>query len=262
MTKMKVLIVDDEVIIAMDIKNRLENLGYTITAMAHSGDDAIKMAAQTHPDIVLMDIMLGESMDGIEAARQIYKLLDIPIIYLTAYADEKTLSRAKITKPFGYILKPFDERELHSTIEIALYNHNLERELKESKKWLHAALNSIGEAVIATDKEGIIKLINPFAQAITGWKDEEAINKPLGTIFKIINGDTGEKVEDAREKVFREGIFYGLAFNTILIGKNGTKIPVDIIGSAIKDERNNIIGVILTFYDISERKKFETMKAS
>src|SRR5665811_1143250 len=112
MAKMKVLIVDDEAIIAMDIKNRLEHLGYTITAIAHSGNDAIKMAAQTHPDIVLMDIMLGESMDGIEAARQICKILDIPIIYLTAYADEKTLSSAKITKPFGYILKPFDEREL------------------------------------------------------------------------------------------------------------------------------------------------------
>lgn len=262
MAKIKVLIVDDEAIIAMDLKNRLEHLGYSITAIAHSGDDAIKMAAQTHPDIVLMDIMLGKSMDGIEAARQINKLHDIPIIYLTAYADENTLSRAKITKPFGYILKPFEERELHSAIEIALYNHNLERELKENKKWLHAALNSIGEAVIATDKEGKIKLINPFAQAITGWKDEEAINKPLGTIFKIISGDTGEKVEDARAKVIREGIFYGLACNTILIGKNGNRIPVDIIGSAIKDDRNNIIGVILTFHDISERKKFEAMKAS
>ncbi|MCX9084460.1 MAG: response regulator [Candidatus Methanoperedens sp.] len=256
MSKKKVLIVEDEAIIAMDIKNRLEKIGYVITAMVYSGKDAIKNAGHNHPDIVLMDIMLGGGMDGIETAKQINELLDIPIIYLTAYADEKTLSRAKITKPFGYILKPFEERELHSTIEIAIYNHDLERKLKESKKWLQAALNSIGEAVIATDKNGIIKIMNPYAQAITGWKEEEAINNPLEAIFNVINGDTGEKVEDARAKVIREGIFYGLACNSILIGKNGNKIPVDIIGSAIRDDRNKIIGVILTFYDISERKPF------
>jgi PAS domain S-box-containing protein len=262
MSNTKVLIVEDEAIVAMDIKNRLENRKYTVTGIASSGEDAIKMAIETRPDIVLMDIMLDGEMDGVETAEKILEGFYIPIIYLTAYADEKTLSCAKITKPFGYILKPFEEMELHAAIQIAIYNHNLERELKESKQWLHAALNSIGDAVIATDNEGIIKLINPFAQAITGWKYEEAINKPLGAIFNIINGDTGEKVEDARAKATREGIFYGLACNTILIGKNGTKIPVDIIGSAIKDDRNNIIGVILTFYDIGERKKFESMKAS
>jgi PAS domain S-box-containing protein len=256
MSNTKVLIVEDEAIVAMDIKHRLENLKYNVTGIASSGEDALKMATETCPDIVLMDIMLDGKMDGVETAEKILERFYIPIIYLTAYADEKTLSRAKVTKPYGYILKPFEEMELHASIEIAIYNHNLERELKESKQWLHAALNSIGDAVIATDKEGIIKLINPFAQAIMGWKEEEAINKPLGTIFKIINGDTGEKVEDARAKVIREGIFYGLACNTILIGKNGNKIPVDIIGSAIKDDRNNIIGVILTFYDISERKKY------
>lgn len=259
MVKIKVLIVDDEAIIAMDIKNQLEHIGYTITGIAYSGDDAIKMASQTHPDIVLMDIMLGESMDGIEAAKQIYKLLDIPIIYLTAYADEKTLSRAKITKPFGYILKPFEERELHSAIEIALYNHSLERELKESKEWLHAALNSIGDAVIATDKEGIIKLINPYAEALTGWKEEDAFDKSLGTIFNVINGDSGEKVEDPRIKTIREGIFYGLASNTLLIRNDGKEIPVDIIGSTIRDDRDNIIGLIFSFYDITERRQFKSM---
>jgi PAS domain S-box-containing protein len=262
MHNVKVLVVEDETIVAMDIKNRLENLKYIVTGTASSGEDGIILAAQTCPDIVLMDIMMGENMDGVETAEKIRSRFGIPVIYLTAYADEKTLSRAKITKPFGYILKPFEEMELNAAIEIAIYNHNIERELEESKQWLHDALTSIGDAVIATDKEGIIKLINPYAQAITGWKEEEALNKPLGTIFNIINGDTGEKVDDAREKVIREGIFYGLACNSILMGKNGNKIPVDIIGSAIKNNRKNIIGVILIFYDISERKKFENMKAS
>ncbi len=254
MVDVKVLIVEDEAIVALDIKNRLEHLGY-IPMIASSGEDAIKMSAETRPDLVLMDIMLGGKMDGIEAAVQIHKHIDIPIVYLTAYADEKTLSRAKITKPFGYILKPFEERELQCVIEIAIYNHHLERELKESKQWLHSALNSIGDAVIATDKEGTIKLINPFAEALTGWNKEEALNKPLGTIFNVINGDTGEKVGDPREKAIREGIFYGLVCNSKLVRKDGRNIPVDIIGSTIKDDRNNIIGVILTFYDITERNR-------
>ena len=257
MSKIRVLIVEDESIVAMDIKNRLELLGYTIPAVASTGEEAIKMTMQTRPDLVLMDIMLGDGIDGIETAEHIHKRIDIPIIFLSAYADEEILLRAKVTKPFGYILKPFEERELHSAIEIGIYNHNLEKELKESKKWLHAALNSIGDAVIATDKEGMIRLINPYAEALTGWKKEEALNKPLGMIFKIINGDTGGKVEDPRAKVYREGTFYGLAYNTLLVGKNGKEIPVDIIGSPIKDDMDNLIGVILTFYDIIERKQLE-----
>jgi len=253
----KVMIVEDESIVAMDIKNRLEHLGYIITAIVFSGEDAIIRIVETSPDIILMDIMLNGEIDGIEAAEYIHRRFDIPIIYLSAYADEKTLSRAKVTKPFGYILKPFEERELHAAIEIAIYNHNLERELKESKNWLQAALNSIGDAVIATDRDGMIKLINPYAEALTGWRKEEALGKPLGMIFNIINGNTGEKVEDPKSKVYREGTFYGLAINTILIRKNRKEIPVDVIGSPIKDDRDNLIGVILTFYDIIERKKLE-----
>lgn len=257
MTEIKVLVVEDEAIVAMDVKYRLESLGYIIPAIASTGEDAIKLAAQTSPEVILMDIMLGKGIDGVEAAEKIHSVSDIPIIYLSAYADEKTLARAKITKPFGYILKPFEERELHSAIEIAIYNHNLEKELKESKKWLQAAINSMGDAVIATDKNGKIKIMNPYAEALTGWKKEDVLDRPLKTIFNIINGDTGEKVEDPINRVYKEGTFYGLVSNTILIGKDGKEIPVEIIGSPIKDDRDAIIGVILTFYDIIERKQLE-----
>jgi len=167
MTNIKLLVVEDESIVAMDIKMRLQNLGYTVPAIAYSGEDAIRMAAETRPDIVLMDIMLGEGMDGVEAAEHIRQNFDIPVIYLTAYADEKTLSRAKITKPYGYILKPFEERELYSNVEIAIYNHKMEKELRDSRQWLHATIKSIGDAVIATDKDGIIKecnIITPTVQ--------------------------------------------------------------------------------------------------
>ena len=262
MVDVKVLIVEDEAIVALDIKNRLEKLGYNPT-IASSGEDAIKMSAETCPHIVLMDIMLDGKMDGIETAVQIHKHIDIPIIYLTAYADDKTLSRAKITKPFGYILKPFEERELHSAIEIALYNYNLERELKESEQWLSATLKSLGEAVIATDGKGIIKIINPFAEVLTGWRREEALGKPLTKVFNVISEGMDKQIEDPVTKAIRQESFYGLADHTVLIAKEGTRIPVDIIGTVIKDDRNGIIGVVLIFYDIIERIRIdETLKCA
>jgi PAS domain S-box-containing protein len=252
----QILIVEDNIIVAMDIQRRLIKLGYNVPVVVSSGEEAINKVKENNPDLVLMDINLYGQMDGIEAASKIHTFSDIPVIYLTAYTDEKTLERAKITETYAYIVKPFKERELQINIEIAFYKNRMEKELRDSRKWLHAALYSIGDAVIATDKEGIIKLFNPFAQALTGWKEEEAMDMPLGTIFNVINGDTGEKVEDPRAKAIREGTFYGLACNSILIGKDGWDIPVDIIGSPIKDDRNNIIGIILTFMTVSNPNQF------
>ncbi len=255
MANAKLLVVEDELIVAMDIKNRLENMGYFIVGTASSVEEAMKMATEALPDLVLMDIMLGDSMNGIEIAEHFREDLDIPVIYLTAYADDKTLSRAKITQPFGYILKPFEERELHSMIEIAIYNHDMERELRESRQWLNATLNSIGDAVIATDKDGIVRLINPSAEMLTGWKQNDAIGEPLDIVFNVIDEDTGKKVEDPGLKAKKEGIFYGLACNNILVGKDGRKIPIDIIGSLIKDDKDGILGTAITFYDTIERKQ-------
>jgi CheY-like chemotaxis protein len=115
-----------------------------------------------------MDIVIHGGMDGIETAGKIRSFFDIPVVFLTAYADEKTLERAKITEPFGYLIKPFKERELHVTIEIALYKHEMEKKLKEKNQWLVSVIESIGDAVIATDPDGTIRLMNPIAEALTG----------------------------------------------------------------------------------------------
>ncbi|MBI5651883.1 MAG: PAS domain S-box protein [Chloroflexi bacterium] len=129
-----ILIVEDENIIAMDLKNRLVALGYTVCASVPSGEAAIEKADAFHPDLVLMDIVLKGELDGIQAAAQIRQRLNIPVIYLTAYSDARTLARAKVTEPHGYILKPFEDRELHSTIEMALYKHTVEQQLRESEE--------------------------------------------------------------------------------------------------------------------------------
>jgi len=127
----RILVVEDEHIVAMGIKKMVKSLGYTVTGVASSGEDAISKAESTFPDVVLMDIMLKGDMDGVEAAGEIRKRFDVPVVYLTAYSDNKILERAKKTEPFGYIVKPFDENDLHSSIEIALHRHRKEKEKKE-----------------------------------------------------------------------------------------------------------------------------------
>ena len=257
MTNAQILIVEDEGIIAKDIQNTLESLGYAVPAIASSGEEAIKKTAETLPDLVLMDIVLEGHMDGVEAAEQIRDRFDIPVVYLTAYADNKTLQRAKITEPYGYILKPFSERELYTTIEMALYKHKMEKKLRESEQWLVTILKSIGDAVIATDSEGLVTFLNPVAEVLTGWKQKEAAGKPLGKVFNIINEITDKQAKNPVAKVLKEGIVVGLANHTVLIAKDGTKHPIDDSGAPIKDNKGNIIGVVLVFRDITERRKME-----
>jgi signal transduction histidine kinase/DNA-binding response OmpR family regulator len=139
----KILVVEDESIVAMDIKNRLVRLGYDVPSVAYAGEEAVEKATKICPDLVLMDIMLRGEMDGIEAARLILERLDVPVVYLTAFSDEDTLQRAKITGPFGYIIKPFEDRELHVALEIALYKHRMEKNLKESEEHLRAARDNL-----------------------------------------------------------------------------------------------------------------------
>jgi len=169
MGKAQILIVEDERIVAHDIEKSLRNLGFDVCASVPSGEEALEKAEGQRPDLVLMDIMLKGDMNGIEAAEQIRSRFNIPVVYLTAYADEEVLERAKITEPFGYIIKPFEERELGSAIKMALYKHKMERKLKESEEWFSTTLKSIGDAVITTDKEGRVTFMNPVAESLTGW---------------------------------------------------------------------------------------------
>ncbi|HEY6586398.1 MAG TPA: response regulator [Candidatus Methanoperedens sp.] len=257
MSKKQILIVEDESIVAEDLKETLISLGYAVPSVESSGEKAIEKIEGMRPDLVLMDIMLQGAMDGIETAKEVHDRFDIPILYITSYSDEHILERAKITEPYCYIIKPFRERELHINIEIAIYKHQMENKLKESEHWLSSTIKSLGEAVISTDKNGLIKTMNPFAEAMTGWKFDEALAKPISTVFNIISEKPDIKVENPVTKAIREGIFYGLAEHTVLISKEGMEVPVDVIGSLIKDNFGNIMGTVMIFEDIIERKRLE-----
>ena len=133
----QILIVEDDLIVAQSIKTHLNTLGYQVPAMETSGEAAIQKAKEVQPDLILMDIKLSGKMDGVEAAAEIRSCFNIPVVYLTAYADEETLGRAKITEPFGYILKPFGVKDLHSTIEMALYKYSTDKERAQAEAALH-----------------------------------------------------------------------------------------------------------------------------
>ena len=130
----QIIIVEDEGIVASDLKRRLGQLGYDVKAIVSSGEEAIIQAKKCKPDLVLMDIVLKGSMDGITAANKIHALFNIPVVYLTAYADGETLKRVKISEPYGYLVKPFEERELIAAIEIALERHKNVLKLKEKEQ--------------------------------------------------------------------------------------------------------------------------------
>lgn len=257
MNKTKILVVEDERITAKDMQISLQNLGYCVPAVVSSGEEALKKTEELKPDLVLMDIMLQGKMDGIEAADQIRSRFNIPVIYVTAYFDENRMERAKRTEPFGYIIKPFQDKELKGVIEMALYKHRMGMELKRSEAWFSTTLRSIGDAVIATDRKGQIIFMNPVAEALTGWKQKDALGKPLKNVFEIINEKTGKPARNPVARVLREGVVVGLANHTVLITKGGKQVPIRDSGAPIKDDKGNIAGVVLVFRDVTEHKQSE-----
>jgi PAS domain S-box-containing protein len=257
MVRAKILIVEDESIVALNIKNRLEALGYAVVATTASGESAIQIAEKNQPNLVLMDIKLRGAIDGIEAAAQIRSRFQIPVVYLTAYSDEETVERAKITEPYGYILKPFEARDLCTTIEISLYKHQMEKQLREREQWLATTLKSIGDAVITTDSTGLITFMNPVAEALTCWQQEEVLGHDLNLVFQTINQKTREAVENPASLALQEGITVGLENHTLLINKNGGEIPIDDSAAPIKNEVGKILGAVLVFHDVTEQQQLE-----
>src|SRR5207249_9794897 len=141
-----------------------------------------------------MDIMLAGKLDGIQAGKSIQTKLGIPVVFVTAHVDEHTLERAKLNAPFGYVLKPFNDRELRTAVEIAIFRHRTEEELVRLQQWLKAILDNMAEAVVVTDKWGFITLFNERAAALTGWKGKKAVGKPLDEVVKFVNGDSRRPV--------------------------------------------------------------------
>ena len=171
----KVLIVEDEKLVAADVEQQLQTLGYEVPAIASSGEEAITAATSAPPDLVLMDIHLQGRLDGIEMARILRTRLNVPVVFVTAYADERTIERAKATEPYGYVVKPFSKRELQTAIELALHKHGADRRVRTNEQWLGALVGSLGAGVMVVDHNGSVCLMNPKAERITGARLSDAL---------------------------------------------------------------------------------------
>jgi CheY-like chemotaxis protein len=276
-----ILLVEDEGLIARDIAQRVEALGHHVTAIVGTGEEAVESAAGA--DVALMDIRLDGPMDGIEAAQRIRRRFPIPVVFLTAHADRATLERAKQAEPFGYIVKPVAPAALHTSIEIAVYKHAMEREMAEREAWLRAVLGSVADAVVVADVEGRVRILNPAAEALTGWSEAEAKGQALAKIVPLA-ADHAEVSLDGqpsnRAPLMRTAQIHTAQMNTTMDGpvplallrdapvslgrdaqlvtRDGPSIPIEgsaapvRVGAAGAGEA--AIGAVLSFRDVGHRR--------
>ncbi len=258
MTKARILIVEDEGIVSQDIETCLQSMGYEICASVSSGEEAVAKAEEVRPDLVLMDIYLKGKMSGVEAAAKIRERQGLPVIYLTAYTDEETRKLAKVTEPYGYVLKPFDEKDLNITLEMALYRYGMEKRVRESQEWLSTILRSIGDAVIASDAQGRITFMNPVAESLTGWKQEEATGRPLPEVFHTVQERPAEELAGGpwAKKNLQAAIY------ETLIARDGTRTPIRQSSAPIREEGGKTLGTVIAFSDMSEQRRAEETLAN
>jgi PAS domain S-box-containing protein len=253
MEDVKILIVEDEAITALFIQECLENIGFKVVDTVATGHEAIDISEKLRPDLVLMDIKLDGDLNGIETARIIYNLFNIPVVYLTAYSDNDTLEKAILTGPFGYLLKPVEEKALRPAIEIALLKHKEESKLKNTNNWLTTMVKNINDAIIAIDFHGLIKFINKETELISNWENDEIADKRLEEIFSLSEKGTDKTFEEQVDYLQKNLKQQDLLKPAVIKTKNKRIIEVEFNFSSITDDNGKVHGFIITFSQINQQ---------
>jgi PAS domain S-box-containing protein len=255
-----ILIVEDEALIGLDLKARLEQVGYTVPLIADTAEDALAGVECHRPSLVLMDIRLRGAQDGIEVADQIRRRFDLPVIFVTAHAERETLNRARITGPFGYIAKPFHGVDFRAQIEIALWKHQMEQKLRMSEAWLSATFWHVADALIITDNTGNIALMNRTAAQLTGWDSEAAKGQPLLDVFQAFEEATDLPVIHPLDAIY-DGPDSGKGPRTLKLKTLGRPGPVLVEAElSVSRDGKSALGIIVAFRDITERRKGERLQ--
>lgn len=242
----RILIVEDERVTAEDLSDILTDLGYDVTAAVSSGAEAIVQAESNPPDIALMDIHIQGDMDGAQTAVVLRQRFNIPVIYLTAHADGETVARAKDAGPLGYITKPFQEASLQASIEIALHRHREELKRRATEELLASTLQAISEAVVSLNARGALTLLNPAAEAWTGYGSAEALGRPAEEILQL-TGETGGPPTKPWEQVLFSGSLEELPPGSVLRSRQGEKRAVNGTVAPIRDHKGQVAGAVLVF---------------
>jgi hypothetical protein len=242
----QILIAEDEYVIAANLQENLETLGYGVADIASSAVEAVEKAAELRPDLVLMDIQLRGEMDGIQAAEQIWNQLQIPVIYVTGHSDKSTLDRAKVTFPFGYILKPVKGKELYVAIETALSRYKRD-------EMMTTAFRSIGDGMIVTNTQGQILSLNRAAELLTGWQQAEAIDRELTEVFNVVDEETHLPIGNVAVTAVQQNAIISLGDRVLLITKAGTSLPITESIAPIQNSKGLTTGAVLIFRDDTQR---------
>jgi PAS domain S-box-containing protein len=236
----------------------LQKARYEVTEAA-TGRDALRLAAEK-PDLVILDVGLPD-LSGYEVCRKIKAdpvTSSIPVLHLSAsFAETENRVRGLEGGADGYLTYPVEPPELLANVQALLRVREAERKAREQLALLRVTLSSIGDGVIATDPQGRVTFINPVAQALTGWSEEEATGKPVDDVFRIVSDTTGKPAENPVGRVIREGVTVALADHTVLIARDGTRRPIDDTAAPIRDAEQVFLGVVLIFRDVSQRRLAE-----
>ena len=255
--KCSILIVEDERIVAKDLQQTLAGMGYDAFAIASSAEEAIARASEKCPDIVLMDIRIKGTLDGIQTAGILRSKFDVPIIYLTAHADEATLTRAKTTEAYGYLLKPVRSAELRSAVEVAVYKQKIDKRLRQRERWFSTTLRSIADAVVTVDLAGKITFINPAAEALIGLGAEDAIGKSADVVLRLDEQRPPAVDATPLGTALRMQQPVMLKAATLLNLSTGAQLSITDSTAPVIDE-GELLGAVMVFRDVTEERKLQT----
>ncbi|MBD2464767.1 response regulator [Oscillatoria sp. FACHB-1407] len=246
----RLLVVEDEYILAINLQESLESLGYVVVDVADTAEFAIQRAEELRPDLVLMDIRLQGEMDGIQAAEQIWNQLQIPVIYVTGHSDKSTVERATLTFPFGYILKPVRDKELYVAIQTALNRY-------EREQFLSTVLRGMGDSVVVVDNQLQIMYLNPAGEYLTGWTLNEAMNQDVTHVVQFVDELTQQPIQHPIILAIQQDTTIYLNGHTLLVSKTGSTIPVADSAVPLRDQQGVVIGAVLVFRDDTQRRLLE-----
>jgi len=251
MTPKKILVVEDEAITAMDIKRSLEMLGFNVVSTVSRGNDAVLKTDELRPDLILMDIVLKGDMDGIEAANIIKERFDIPVVYLTAHSDDTTFERAKLTEPYGFVIKPINHHGLKSTIETALYKYDLDKKLREREKKFQMLYHDAPLPYQSLDESGNIIEVNPAWLNALGYSREDVIGKWFGDFLESNASKFKENFPKFKVAGEVQNVEYDMKCN------DGSIIAVEFNGKVSYDKDGKFLRTHCIFQEITKRKKME-----
>ncbi len=255
-----ILIVEDERIVARDLSESLSAMGYSVVGSAADSQAALELAAAHLPSLVLMDVRIDGEVDGVETANVLRSRFDIPVIFLTAYADDDTLSRAKNSAPLGYIVKPFKSAELRGTIEMALVRHELERRIREREHWFATTLRSVGDAVLAVDSQGAVNFANPIAEQILGANSSQLVGRAVDEVLRLVDEQTRAPVPNPMSRALSDRRPQDLP-RGIAVENSGRGLPIEDSSAPIVDDAGRLLGAVMVFRDVTEKRREELRTA-